>query len=406
MSEPATIPDFLELIRQSGAFDAARLDAALARIVLARIPPREPKRLAAVLVGQHLMTAWQARMVLRGRPADLTLGNYIIHEPLGWGGMGVVYLAEHRHLRRWVALKVLPRILARHRWFLEQFYHEARAVAALDHPNIVRANDVGNRGNLHFLVMGYVDGTNLDTIVQKHGPLDFRRAAHYVRQAAEGLQHAFAAGLVHRDIKPANLLLDRRGTVKVLDLGLACFLRDRTEAAQSGNGVRNTVGTDDYLAPEQIVDSDDVDTRADVYGLGATLYFLLTGQAPFEDETLPSQKLVAHLTRAPRPIAQLRPEVPPELAVVVSQMMAKNPWERYQTPAAVAAALEPWCREPIPPPPAEEMPSRRAGDSPADPADASPTVAGASSGKRTWVVLDGKGAAPPAAPKGHPAALG
>jgi serine/threonine protein kinase len=398
---PATVPELVDLIHKSGAVDPRRLDPCLAQVAALPTPLTGARQLAGVLVRQGVLTRYQAVQLLQGRWQGLVLGKYLILEQLGWGGMGVVYLAEHRLLQRWVAIKVLPRVLARDRWFREQFYHEAQAVAALAHPNIVRAHDVGCEGTLHFLVMEYVDGTNLHDIVKKHGPLSVPRAAHYIRQAAAGLQHAFEAGLVHRDVKPGNLLLDRRGVIKLLDLGLACFQRGRAGAnCDKKEEAGYIVGTDDYLSPEQIVNSNDVDIRADVYGLGAAFYFLLTGQAPFADVELPSQKFVAHLTRGPRPIRQLRPDVPPELEEVVMQMMAKNPWERYQTPAAVAEALAPWMREPIPPPPPEEMPTLSAAGHPTTTRAPGSTVKRGSSARKTWVITGGPGTISRARPAG------
>jgi serine/threonine protein kinase len=388
MPPPTTTNEFLELVRHSGVTDRRRLDSWLEQLSLGGAPPEQPVQLASLLVREGLLTPFQARQFLKGRWRGLVLGKYLILEQLGSGGMGVVYLAEHRFMRRRVALKVLPLVLAQDPWFLEQFYHEAEAIAALDHPHIVRAHDIDHAGNLHFLVMEYVDGRNLHEIVQSRGPLSIPRAAHYISQAAKGLQHALESGLVHRDIKPGNLLLDRQGTVKVLDMGLACFARERVRSAQGvKENEKRTLGTDDFLAPEQIVNSDDVDIRADIYSLGAALYFLLTRQPPFPDTTLAWQKLVAHLTRRPKPIRQQRPEVPEGLAAVIDKMMAKNPWERYQTPAAVVEALGPWTQTPIPPPPPEEMPSpllirhRGFGGGGSSAASLLP-----GSSKRTWVV--------------------
>jgi serine/threonine protein kinase len=399
MPPPTTTNEFLELVRNSGVAEPRRLDAWLGQLGTTGPTPEQPVQIATLLVREGLLTPFQARQFLKGRWRGLVLGKYVILEQLGSGGMGVVYLAEHRFMRRRVALKVLPLVLAQDPWFLEQFYREAQAIAALDHPHIVRAHDIDHEGNLHFLVMEYVDGRNLHEIVQTHGPLSVERAANYISQAAWGLQHAFEAGLVHRDIKPGNLLLDRQGTVKVLDMGLACFARERTRSAQAAQGKgdeKRTLGTDDFLAPEQIVNSDDVDIRADIYSLGAAFYFLLTRQPPFPDTTLAWQKLVAHLTRRPKPIRQLRAEVPEKLAAVIEKMMAKNPWERYQTPAAVVEALAPWTPAPIPPPPPQEMPSPLLSGQRATTgglSSAASLLAG--SAKRTWVVArPGSGAVP------------
>jgi serine/threonine protein kinase len=357
MPAPATVAAFLELVRKSGVVDGARLDGYLQQLGGPAALPGEPKALAADLVRDGILTRFQAEQFLLGRWRGFNLGKYQILERIGSGGMGVVYLAEHKLLRRRVAIKVLPVTLASDPWFIERFYHEAQAVAALDHPNIVRAHDVDQEGKLHFLVMEFVDGSSLQEIVGRHGPMDVLRATHYIRQAALALQHAHSFGLVHRDIKPGNLLLDRQGTIKILDLGLA-FCRD-SKAAKGGDNPASDermVGTDDYLAPEQIVNSDDVDIRADIYSLGATFYFLLKGGPPFEEVAGGYQKLIGHLVRRPKPIRQFRPEVPEGLAAVLEKMMAKNPWDRYQTPAALADALAAWTLTPIPPPPAEEMP--------------------------------------------------
>jgi serine/threonine protein kinase len=356
MPSPITAAEFLSCVRRSGVADSAQLDAALADIRATSALPGEAKQLAEALIKNGVLTFFQAGQLLRGKWKGFFLGKYLILERLGAGGMGIVYLGEHKFLRRRVAIKVLPLALAQDRWFLEQFYQEARAVAALDHPNIVRAHDVDQDSGLHFLVMEFVDGASLQEIVTKHGSLDVLRAAHYIRQAALGLQHAHEVGLVHRDIKPGNLLLSRQGLVKILDLGLARLFRDSHLEGQSAGSETRMVGTEDYLAPEQIVDSDRVDIRADIYSLGATFYFLLTGSAPFDDVKPDLHKLIRHVTRRPRPIVELRPETPQGLADIVNRMVSKNPWERFQTPGAVVQALTVWTRTPILAPPDTEMP--------------------------------------------------
>jgi serine/threonine protein kinase len=356
MPAPSTTDHFLEIARKSGAVDLQRLDAVLDHLRAEGTVPTEPKQLAAQLVRNGVLTRFYAEQFLRGVWRGFTIGKYRILDRIGSGGMGIVYLGEHKLMGHRVAIKVLPLTLAAHPWFLKRFYREAQAVAALNHPNIVRAHDVGQDDKLHFLVMEFVDGSSLQDIVGRNGPMDVTRAAHYIRQAALGLQHLHDVELVHRDIKPGNLLLNREGTIKILDLGLARFFRDQNELSPGKSTERAMVGTDDYLAPEQIVNSDDVDIRADIYSLGATMYFLLTGNSPFEDVTMAYQKLLRHLAQRPKPIREVRPEVPAPLAAVVEKMMAKNPWERYQTPTAVVAALAPWTRAPVPPPPESEMP--------------------------------------------------
>src|SRR5262249_28254454 len=192
--------------------------------------------------------------------------------------------------------------------------------------------------------------------VKQHGPLEPLRAANYIRQAALGLQHAHEAGLVHRDIKPGNLLVDRAGTVKVLDMGLARFFNDEQDALTKQYDANSVLGTADYLAPEQAIDSHGVDIRADIYSLGMTLYFLLAGQSPFQDGTV-AQKLIWHQVRQPKPLRELRPDVPEGLSAVLDKMLAKDRTQRYQTPLEVAQALEPWTGAPIAPPSDQAMPA-------------------------------------------------
>jgi serine/threonine protein kinase len=366
MSAPVTVEQLLTLVRRSGVVDHARLDVYQREDAAAL--PGGPQAAADLLVRDGVLTGFQAKQLVKGRWRGFTLGKYRILENIGSGGMAVVYLCEHLGLRRRVAVKMLPPTLAQDPWFVERFYREGRALAALDHPHIVRAYDLERVEGFHLLAMEYVDGASLQEVVSGHGPLAVLRAAHYVRQAALGLQHIHEAGMVHRDVKPANLVLSRQGVVKILDMGLAAFFREGTdETLPRAGGKKIIVGTDDYLAPEQIVDSSDVDTRADVYALGATFYFLLTGQPPFPEEAMGCRKWIGHLTRSPRPLRDLRPEVPEELAAVIAKMLAKNPWERYQTPAEVAEALAAWTQEPISPPPVEEMPQLCPATQPSDP---------------------------------------
>ncbi len=303
---------------------------------------------------EGLLTRFQVEQLLAGKWRNFILsGKYKVLGPLGSGGMGHVYLCEHQIMRRRVAVKVLPLRAGDHA-ALERFHREARAVAQLKHNNIVGGYDIDRDGKLHFLVMEYIDGNTLQKIIKQGGPMDPVRAAHYIRQAALGLQHAHEAGLVHRDVKPSNLLLDRSGTIKMLDLGLARFFNEEADDLSKRHG-DTPVGTMDYMAPEQAINSHQVDIRADIYSLGATFYFLLAGQSPFQGRTA-VQKLMCHQRERPRPLHELRPQVPEELSAIVERMMAKDPAERYQTPAEVSDALAPWTRTPISLPPAEEMP--------------------------------------------------
>ncbi|MFO0822229.1 MAG: protein kinase [Gemmataceae bacterium] len=235
---------------------------------------------------------------------------------------------------------------------IERFYREARAVAALDHKNIIRVFDVERTRTGPFMVMEYIDGIDLDKYVMAHGPIEVNRAAEYIRQAAEGLHHAFEAGLIHRDVKPSNLFLDRAGVVRLLDLGLARFFVDsrKNHAVTEQFDSNAILGTVDYMAPEQAIDSSKVDIRADIYSLGCTLYFLLTGKPVFEAESLP-QKMMAHQMREPPPLKASRSDVPEGLQRALGMMIAKKPENRFQAPAEVAEALREFA---VPPPAAPD----------------------------------------------------
>jgi len=279
--------------------------------------------------------------------------RYQILRVLGCGGMGVVFQAMHRLMERPVALKVIRGDYVRTPQFIERFRQEVKAAARLSHPNIVAAYDAEQAGDLHFLVMEYVDGVNLAHLAANKGPLDVGIACDYARQAALGLQHAFTQGMIHRDIKPHNLMLTRDGQVKILDFGLARLVREQQAAEpplrgeaprdRSLTAVGALLGTPDFMAPEQARDARQADIRADIYSLGCTLYSLLSGQPPFPEGGALT-KVLSHLEQSPRPLPELRAEVPPSLAAVVKRMMAPDPAKRFQTPAEAALALAPFVR--------------------------------------------------------------
>ena len=326
-------------------------------------PTRTP--LPSASLAERLLTPFQARQIQKGRIDGFFLTDkYKVLDFIGFGGMGQVYLCEHLILHRLVAVKLLQLAAGSGtdaaRAF-DRFYREARAVAALSDPNIIRVFDVDRVGPRPFMVMEYADGTNLHDIVSKHGSLSPLRAADYIRQSALGLQHAHEVGLVHRDIKPGNLLLDRTGTVKLLDLGLARFIHDpnRNQGITDKYDKHIVVGTADFMAPEQAFETAAVDIRSDIYGLGCTLYFLLTSRVPFPDRSVP-EKMYAHKTRAPAPVSELCPRLPVRLAEVLDKMIAKEPGERYQAPAEVVEALAESVTELVEPPPAHEMPEHPA----------------------------------------------
>jgi hypothetical protein len=309
----------------------------------------------------------RTRPLARGDGAATEVPEALVGHPryrvlglLGQGGMGVVYKAVQQHMDRVVALKVIHRPLLACPDFVERFRREVKAVARLRHANIVLAYDADQAGDLHFLVMEHVEGTSLDRVVSRRGPLPVAEACEYVRQAALGLQHAHEQGLVHRDVKPHNLLLTPQGQIKVVDFGLAHLARAGTAATPVTSAP--LLGTPDYTAPEQARDPSGVDVRADVYSLGCTLYFLLTGQVPFPGGT-PLQKLLSHQERPPRPVTELRPEVPPALAAALGRMLAKDRARRPATPGEVASELAPFAaaapQETVPLPPPRRGASRR-----------------------------------------------
>jgi serine/threonine protein kinase len=269
--------------------------------------------------------------------------RYRVVELLGAGGMGTVYWAEHRVMKRPVALKVINSRLVDNPSAVERFHREVQAAACLSHSNIVTAYDAERVGDLHFLIMELVDGVTLDRLVAQEGALPVAHACNYARQVAMGLQHAHEHGMVHRDIKPANLMLACEGQVKILDFGLARFASENGPAGgltDSGT----LAGTPDYIAPEQAEDASQADIRADIYSLGCTLYFLLTGQPPFPLGSV-FQKLLAHHLQAPQPLTAFRDDLPSGLVEVFERMTAKDPAYRYQTPAEVARALLPFGQE-------------------------------------------------------------
>ncbi len=333
MAAPMTTPDFLDLVRASGLLDEGTLDRVAGEF------PAEPVACAEKLVSAAVLTPFQAKQLLAGRVRGLALGQYRVLGPLGKGGMGIVYLAEHVDLGRKVAIKVLNEEQAREKLGLERFFREARAVAALDHPNIVRLHDITQAGGTYFLVMEFVDGVDLQALLDLSGPLLPERAANYIAQAAAGLRHAHSKGFVHRDIKPANLILAGDGTVKVLDMGLARSLSTPGDALTATLDEDVIVGTADYLSPEQALNAH-LDARSDIYSLGATLFALLTGRAPFQGST--AQKVAQHQLAATPDVRKARPDVAPGLAAVAARMMAKLPRDRYQSAHEVILALMPW----------------------------------------------------------------
>ncbi len=332
----------LATVKKSGLVaedDLARTLASLAVLSPGGLPSN-PHDIIDLLVNEKLVNRWQADNLLKGKYKGFFLGKYRLLGHLGKGGMSQVYLAEHSVMERLVAIKVLPSRYVENPNYLDRFKREARAVAALDHPNIVRAYDIDQDGKTHYIVMEYVDGRDLQRIVAEDGILASDDAADYIAQAALGLQHAHEAGLVHRDVKPANCLVDNRRTLRLLDMGLAKFSQDHHPSLSEIHD-DSVVGTADYLAPEQARNSQTVDARADIYGLGCTLYFALVGAPPFPDGSI-AQRLLKHQNEQPPSIFEKRPDAPRSLVDLCERMMRKSPDQRIQTAADVASELRTW----------------------------------------------------------------
>jgi serine/threonine protein kinase len=325
----------------SGLLDAGQIDSCEAVVgsslgLAARgDASRWDAAVADCLVDRARLTRFQADQLLRGH-RKLTLGQYHILDELGRGGMGQVYRAQHVMMGRTVAIKVLPRAKSKPE-AEAAFLREIRMLGRLDHDNLVRALDAGHDGKVYYLVTELVPGLDLRRQVLKYGKLDETMAASVISQAARGLGHAHSQGLVHRDVKPANLLVTPEGHVKVLDLGLAGSVLE-----SESTRLNRIVGTMDYMAPEQIRSVDTVGPSADVYSLGCTLYFTVTGEVPFPGGTR-QEKTQRQLNEQPRPIRQLVPGVSEEFCRVVVAMMQKNPADRPPSAEAVIERLRPWC---------------------------------------------------------------
>jgi serine/threonine protein kinase len=301
----------------------------------------EDDRLAAQLVAMGQLNPWQVEQLKRGR-SKFNLGPYQVIDSIGQGGMGQVFRAEHTMMGRTVAIKVLPRYKSTP-VAIASFTREIRAQAQMDHENLVRAFDAGHDGNVYFLVTECVNGSDLRKFVRIRGRLSMTEAATIISQAATGLGHAHSRGLIHRDVKPGNLLVTTTGQTKVSDLGLAGFLGDDDEDDPRWGKV---VGTADYLAPEQIVTPKDITPACDVYSLGCTLYYAVTGKVPFPGGTI-REKARRHCEEAPLNPKRINPELSDEFVEVVAAMMDKNPLGRIQTMAEVVERLKPWATDAV-----------------------------------------------------------
>ena len=387
MLEP-TASRFWQAALQSGLVDAEALQRAGTRSRRRSAAPEHiDRRLARQAVQAGLLTLWQAQQLIAGRSGGFKIDRYVLLGLIGQGGMGRVYLARDTRLNRRVALKILspervnnPRAIAR-------FHREALVGAQLQHENLVRIYDEGEAGGKCYLVMEYIEGKNIGQMIAEGGPIPPAVAARLGRQVALGLEHAQRKGLIHRDVNPYNILVTRDGTAKLTDLGLAIDLADQDRVTRDGA----TVGTFDYVSPEQARHSHSVDTRSDIYSLGCTLYHMLAGQVPFPSASLP-EKLFGHQAVDPEPLTKLVPGRPEGLAAVVARMMRKSPDDRYATPLELAQALEPFADvAPGPDPGRRRERGAAGGERDARSAPAATAAAGAATGP---AVVRG---APPAA---------
>ncbi|MDB5342738.1 MAG: stkP 3 [Schlesneria sp.] len=295
----------------------------------------QPER--ATQVSHVCLPEFRAETVAK-ESGPLVLGNYVLLEKIGQGGMGTVYKAEHRRMKRLVAIKMLPLNLMQNSDAAARFQREVEAAAKLRHANIIAADDAGEANGIRFLVMEYVDGIDLSALVKKSGPLTVTQAISSILQVARGLEFAHSEGVVHRDIKPANMLLDKKGTVKILDLGLA-RIEGNTADQAALTGAGTVLGTVDYMAPEQALDAKHADARADIYSLGCSLYYLLTGSPVYDGDTL-TARLLAHQNQPIPSLRDRRADVPRQLNAVFQKMVAKKVTDRYQSMTQVIRELE------------------------------------------------------------------
>ncbi len=310
------------------------------------IPPEKrtrdavDRRLARQVVAAGHMTLWQAQRILAGRQEGLFIDRYILLDQIGQGGMGRVYLAKDTRLGRQVAIKILSRERMQNPRALTRFHREAKVGAMLQQENLIRVYDEGALGGMPYLVMEYIEGQNVAHLIAEQGRLEPENAAELARQVALGLEHLHQKSLLHRDVNPANILVDRDGTAKLTDLGLAIDMNDEEDVVTRDGA---TVGTFDYISPEQARSPRKIDTRSDIYSLGCTLYHMIAGHVPYPATSLP-EKLIAHQGAAAERLTDLVPGVSEGLAAIVEKMMSKDPADRYQRPADVARALTPFSR--------------------------------------------------------------
>jgi serine/threonine protein kinase len=331
---------FLQSVLRSGLLNRTQLKQAW------RAVPRDqrddPQALAEHLIKTGKLSRFQARKLLKGLSRGLLLGPFQVLAPIGKGGMSTVYLARDGRDGRLVALKILPPRRARtEERFIVRFRREMELSQRVRHPHLAWTYEVGQWQEVYYIAMEYIPGKALSRLVAEEGPLPLPRAARLMAEVASALEHAHSRGLIHRDLKPGNIHITPHDHAKVLDLGLALIRGEKVLDHLVVGGQGYIVGTMDYIAPEQTTDAAGVDPRCDVYSLGCTLYYALTGQPPFPGGTS-QEKVLRHRNEQPAPILALRPNLPPAFAALVQRMMAKDPAGRFPSAGAVETELRAW----------------------------------------------------------------
>lgn len=330
---------FLDVLHRSGLADAALVEETLEELKATSGEQVSLPKFAKALVRRRLLTEWQVNQLLKGKHRGYLVGGHKILRLLGKGGHASVYLAEHMVLKQQRVIKVISKNRHEGTSMMDRFLLEAQSAARLNHPNIIKCYDIITDSSCAYIVMEYQPGEDLEKRIQRTGPLAIADAVNYTIQAAEGLKHTQLAGLIHRDVKPSNMFLTNRGEVKILDLGLAMVAQTGDEDGSLTQIYDDSLGTADYVSPEQAKNSHSVDHRADMYSLGCTLYHFLVGHAPFHEGSI-VQRIAKHQTEMPKSLAKLRTDCPPALEQICFKMMQKNPAHRFQDYDALIASLK------------------------------------------------------------------